>query len=613
MPSTFFGLNISKSGLSAYQSSINTTAHNITNAATEGYSRQKVKKEAAPAQRTHNTYGMQGAGVDVKGVERERNSYYDTKYWSNHGYYGQYQAKMDYMMQIENYFNEIDKDGFNTEFDNFFNALVDLTSEPDSVDKRVTSISYASSLMDYFNALSLNLTAVQEDANDQIKSVCDRINSISDQLLSLNKQIQVIEMTGMKANDLRDQRELLVDELSEYVNVQVQETDVYVTGAVDRYGKPLKAGITDYAIYINNQLLADNLSSNHLVCTPRDELVNLNDRSGLYEVTWNFPDGERFDLNSSGMDGQLKGLFDIRDGNNEENFKGTVSANVGDRVITVDADYVKDIVRINIPDEGYITIASFDYKYNDFQINYDSNGKIASYTFQLEEPVKREAAGVVAHVGESVDFKGIPYYQAQLNEFVRTFAQDFNTLHNKGIDEYEGEGLDFFTAENAVTGNEMILTEENDVSLAGATISAKADSYYRLNVSNVKVNAAITKDSSLFCTRYPEEQGVASCELLKDLVDLKFDEDMFSQGKPSEFLQALVADISVDTSKAKNFEESLTDVLQTIDNQRQSISGVDTNEELANMVIYQNGYNLCSKMISVFNQIYDKLINQTGL
>lgn len=88
---------------------------------------------------------------------------------------------------------------------------------------------------------------------------------------------------------------------------------------------------------------------------------------------------------------------------------------------------------------------------------------------------------------------------------------------------------------------------------------------------------------------------------------------MFSQGNPAEFLQAVVADISVDSSKASNFEKSLTDVLQTIDNQRASISGVDTNEELANLVIYQNGYNLCSRMISVFNQIYDKLINQTGL
>lgn len=613
MPSTFFGLNISKTGLSAYQAGINTTAHNISNAATEGYSRQVVKKQAAPAQRTHNSYGMQGAGVDIISVERERNSYYDTKYWSNHGYYGQYQAKMDYMMQIENYFNEIDKDGFNTEFDNFFNALIDMTSEPDSVDKRVASISYASSLMDYFNSLSLNLTAVQEDANDQIEAVCSRINSISDQLLSLNKQIQVIEMTGMKANDLRDQRELLVDELSEYVNVQIVETDVYVTGAVDRYGKPLKAGITDYAIYINDQLLADNLSANHLVCTPRQELINMNDRSGLYEVTWNFPDGDKFDLNSSGMDGQLKGLFDIRDGNNEENFKGTVSAGVGDRVVTVAADYVKDIVRINIPDEGYITIGSFDYKYSDFLINYDGDGKIASYTFQLEEPVKKEAAGVVAHVGESIDFKGIPYYQAQLNEFVRTFAQDFNMLHNKGIDEHEEKGLDFFTATNPVTGDEMVLTEENDPSLAGASISAKADSYYRLSVSNARVSNTISKDSSRFCTRYPEEQGVASCDLLKELVNLKFDEDMFSQGKPSEFLQALVADISVDTSKAKNFEESLNDVLRTIDNQRQSISGVDSNEELANIAVYQHGYNLCSKMISVFNQIYDKLINQTGL
>lgn len=613
MPSTFFGLNISKTGLSAYQASINTTAHNISNATTDGYSRQTVKKQAAPAQRTHNSYGMQGAGVDINGVERERNAYYDTKYWSNHGYYGQYQAKMDYMMQIENYFNEIDKDGFNTEFDNFFNSLVDLTSEPDSVDKRVTSISYASSLMDYFNALSLNLTAVQEDANDQIKCVCDRINSISDQLLSLNKQIQVIEMTGMKANDLRDQRELLVDELSEYVNVQIVETDVYVTGAVDRYGKPLKAGITDYAVYINDQILADNLLANHLVCTPREELINLNDRTGLYEVTWNFPDGDKFDLNSSGIDGQLKGLFDIRDGNNEENFKGTVSVQEGDTEIIVKADYVSDIVRINIPDKGYITIGSFDYKYSDFVINYDSDGKIASYTFKLDEAIKRDENGVVAHVGESIDFKGIPYYQAQLNEFVRTFAQDFNTLHNKGIDEYEGKGRDFFTATNLVTGEEMVLTEEDDVSLAGAHVSAKEDSYYRLSVSNVRVSNAISKDCSLFCTRYPEEQGVASCELLKDLVDLKFDEDMFSQGKPSEFLQALVADISVDSSKAKGFEESLTDVLKTIDNQRQSISGVDTNEELANLVVYQNGYNLCSKMISVFNQIYDKLINQTGL
>ena len=613
MPSTFFGLNISKSGLSAYQASINTTAHNISNASTDGYSRQNVTKRASDAIRTHNTYGAQGSGVDIISVDRERNSYYDTKYWNNHCYYGQYQAKQDFMSQIENYFNEIDKDGFTTEFDKFFNALVDLTSEPSSSNKKVTATSYASSLMDYFNSLSESLTAVQEDANDQIKSVCDRINSISDQLLSINKQIQAIEITGQKANDLRDQREILVDELSLYVNVTVQENDIVIPGAVNEFGEPLKAGITDYNVYINDQLLADNLKSNHLVCTPRQKELAINDRSGLYEVTWNFEDGIKFDLNSSGMDGQLKGLFDIRDGNNAETFKGTVSASVGDTSVTLEADHIKSINRINIPDEGVLTIGSFDYEYSNFTINYDAKGEIASYTFDLKDPVKKAANQVVARVGEDVDYKGIPYYQAQLNEFVRTFAQEFNTLHNQGTDAAGNKGLDVFTADNNVTGDQMEVIEDGDDALKGAVVSAKKDSYYRITAANVKLNKNIEKDSNLFCTRYPSEQGVESCDLLKKLVDLKSDQDMFSQGNPAEFLQAVVADISVDSSKASNFEKSLTDVLQTIDNQRASISGVDTNEELANLVIYQNGYNLCSRMISVFNQIYDKLINQTAV
>lgn len=613
MSSTFFGLNVAKTGLSAYEASINTTAHNITNAATDGYSRQTVGKQASAAQRTYNTYGMQGTGVDITGVERERNSYYDTKYWDNSCYLGQYAVKSDYMTQIENYFNEIDTDGFTTEFNNFFNSLVDLSDEPDSSDKRVTSISYADSLADYFNSLSLNLTHIQEDANDQIKSICDRINSISDQLLSLNKQIQTIEITGEKANDLRDQRDLLVDELSSYVNVQIVETDVLVRGAVDSNGDPLKAGITDYAVYINDQLLVDNLKSNHLICTPREYETNVNDVVGLYNVTWNFADGDEFDLNSSGMDGQLKGLFDIRDGNNMENFKGTVTANEGDTQITVQADKVNTVNRLNISDTGTISIGSYDYDYSDFTINYDANGDIESYTFDLKTPIKKQVNGVTAHVGESVDFKGIPYYQAQLNEFVRTFAQAFNSVFNQGTDEYGNQGLDFFTAVHSVTGEDMVLNEAGDTALNGATVSAKKDSYYRMTAANISINQEISKDSSMFCTRRSTEQGVASCELLKEMIDLKTDNTMFSQGNPAEFLQSVTADISVDCSKAKNFESSLSDVLNSIDNQRSSISGVDTNEELAQLVMYQNAYNLCSKMISVLNQVYDRLISNTGV
>ena len=242
-------------------------------------------------------------------------------------------------------------------------------------------------------------------------------------------------------------------------------------------------------------------------------------------------------------------------------------------------------------------------------MKFDDEGNVESYTFSLKEPLRRSATDETAKVGQSIDYKGIPYYQAQLNEFVRTFAQEFNQLHNQGVDNNGNAGVDFFTAANATTGEDMVLEEAEQ--LKKTTLSAKTESYYRVTAKNFAVNSNM--DQSTFCTRTADEQGVASCELLKDMVDLKDDVTMFSQGKPSEFLQAITADISVDTSKAKNFESSLTDVLAIIKNQRTSISGVDTNEELANLAIYQNGYNLCSKMMSVFNEIYNKLINETGL
>ena len=121
----------------------------------------------------------------------------------------------------------------------------------------------------------------------------------------------------------------------------------------------------------------------------------------------------------------------------------------------------------------------------------------------MKDPVKKAANQVVARVGEDVDYKGIPYYQAQLNEFVRTFAQEFNTLHNQGTDAAGNKGLDVFTADNNVTGDQMEVIEDGDDALKGAVVSAKKDSYYRITAANVKLNKNIEKDSNLFCTRYP--------------------------------------------------------------------------------------------------------------
>jgi hypothetical protein len=122
---------------------------------------------------------------------------------------------------------------------------------------------------------------------------------------------------------------------------------------------------------------------------------------------------------------------------------------------------VSSLNRLNIPDQGEINVGSYSYEYDGFTIEYDDEGAIESYTFNLKTPLLETMADTKAQVGESVDFKGIPYYQYQLNEFVRTFAQRFNELHNQGIDEHGSAGLDMFTAVNNVTGLDMTLKEES--------------------------------------------------------------------------------------------------------------------------------------------------------
>ena len=104
MPSQFFGLTIASSGLSAYQAALNTTANNISNEQTKGYSRQAANLSASDALRVNAKYGSMGSGVTVNSIKQIRSEYYDTKYWQNQASLGLYETKLGYLEQIENYF-----------------------------------------------------------------------------------------------------------------------------------------------------------------------------------------------------------------------------------------------------------------------------------------------------------------------------------------------------------------------------------------------------------------------------------------------------------------------------------------------------------------------------
>ena len=227
LPSQFFGLNIAYSGLTASNAALNTTGNNISNVETEGYSRQKVTQQAYDALRTFTTYGCAGAGVDTIAIERIRDEFYDVKYWNNNASLGEYDVKQYYMNQIETYFTDDDKlEGFNTIFNKMMNALSEVKKNAGDDTTKTQFIGFANNLTEYFNSMSANLEEIQKDINSEIKNKVDEVNTLGEQIAALNKQINVIELTGSIANELRDKRALLVDQLSLVTNVETEEIPV---------------------------------------------------------------------------------------------------------------------------------------------------------------------------------------------------------------------------------------------------------------------------------------------------------------------------------------------------------------------------------------------------
>lgn len=728
MPSQFFGLNIAYTGLLASNASMNTTANNIANVQTEGYSRQQVTQQAANALRIFQTYGCAGAGVETLAVERVRDDFYDQRYWSNNSRVGEYEQLQYYMKQVESYFDDNGKNaGFKTVFDQLMiTGLEELLKNPDSVTGKEQFVGYAGSLAEYFNGVAGNLEKVQKDVNDEIKVKVDEINSLASEIASLNKQINTIELTGVKANELRDRRTLLVDALSQIVEVDVKETTVSDTNNPDR-----NTGGTRFTIRIaGGQVLVDGNDYNELECVSRtsQEKVNQTDIDGLYDIYWK--DGSKFNIYGGAVGGALRGLMEMRDGNNGEYFHGIISdVDSKENTVTVEVGqhYLMDLNKCNLSDQGgVINLGNREYYYDSwtYSVSYDDDGNATySYTFQLSKDkelnpnsVTNDRLGKQASVGTSVSYQGVPYYMAQMNEWIRTFSQKFNDILVKG---YSGDvpGIELFMANMAAGGGQYVFSDkfrydadkenyraylervdkfkgaykdglrgaqptppvadadiqamvdaykktlkdaddpmgEQEIeqlakfyeqglrdataSMSDAAIDAAADakdadfekeatlsisvgrdvtandSYYLMTAKNFAISSTIENDPSRLANKTKPGDGVEQNDLLELLQKLATDKDKmsFRGSSASEFLQGILADVALNMSRAETFYESFADISYTIDTQRISISGVDEDEEAVNLVKFQNGYNLASKMIQTLTEVYDKLILETGV
>ncbi len=612
MASTFFGLHIGYSGLNAFNASINTTANNVSNVETEGYSRQTVNLQSSSALRVYQKYGSVGTGVTAEKVTQMRDEYYDQKYWYTNPSLGFYDRKVYYMNQIEDYYTDSAANpGFSTILSKMFNSLDSIKDNAGDTSVRNEFISDAEKLCTYFNHTANTLQELQSTINDEIKTVVQQVNSIAQKIALLNKQINTIEQQNGQANELRDQRALLVDELSKIATVDVEENEVVNSNDPDMY-----TGATTFTVKLNGQRLVDTYEYKQLAVSTREAKHNQCDVDGLYDIVW-ADSGNVFNIQSKTLNGSLKALFEMRDGNDEQNIHGVVDGEtIKNNQITITGLNITDLREINLPDEGTLMVNNYEITYKSFTAKVDAEGKVKSITFDLSIPINSQKQEDIANqpltVGTTINYKGIPYYQNQMNNFLRSFSQAFDDIHKQGEDLNGDKGVSFFVADDGAMDREGVFATDYRTLGADGTFANTDDTIYRLTALNVGVSQ-VFDDPKKFAATTNINNGIDNYDNILGMLKLESDTVLYRGNASDKFLQCIYADITVDTQECAVFKSNYESIMDAIQAQRDSVSSVDEDEEAMDLIKFQNAYNLASKVISVMNEMYGQLILNTGV
>jgi len=492
MRTTFGTFNIATSGLFASQRSLDVTSHNISNANTVGYSRQ-VSLQRATMPTYGDPTGVIGTGVETYDIIRMRSEYLDQKYWGQNKTYNEWRVKQEHLESIEDIFNEPSETGIRKAMDEFFTALEELSKKPGDSTCRVAVNEKAVVLTTTINRNGNEILNAIRDINFAVKNKVQEINSLAQQIANLNKHIFNFELGGHKANDLRDQRNVLVDQLSSIVNINVSE----ITG---------EEGNTYFDIKISGVTLVNHISYNQLDTVEetktKPEGDGISDIGGgkISRVIWAGTNDQDVKIES----GELKGLIDVRDGD-----------------------------------------------------------------------------------GSGFSYRGLPYYLNKLNEFAKSFSEAFNAQHKLGIDSAGAAGQAYFFEE---TPPKVI------------------------NCINFKISPAVLANPGLIAASMAND-GESNNGNVSKLIELRKSTSMFStlQGTPDDFVKSFLSALAVDSSQAQRMTTNSKSLVEQTENRRLSESGVSLDEEMTNMVKFQQAYNASARLITTLDKILDTTVNRLGV
>ena len=557
-------LYVGASGLQTSQNALNTTAHNLANIDTTGYTRQQVlqgNRELIKIGESYNNTLQSGLGVAYTDVRAVRDEFLDRQYRTESGRSAYYSTSYEAVSEVNTLFGETEGTEFQASLQNLRDALENLSKSPADATVQAALVSTASQFLDRANAVYSDLRTYQENLNQQIKDQVDKINEYAKQIADLNVKITAYEVSGIESpNDLRDARDQILDELSAYGRIDYRE---------DMQGR--------VKVFFEGVTLVDEDDTNPMVAAilPGDE------ESGFVTPAW-----ERY--------------------NNQKVFNLTqpINADIGSDNGSLKALYFsrgykpgtwKDLEASSYPDP-----------------NFDSD--------QLQGKISFEAygePGKVSFVGPA-GFN-ISEVQAEFDNLIHDITTSINDLLTNDHTNGSPELFTRITTHNSETKTDYsTATTSSDIEAKELDKSIDGNEYVNatFTIANLMINKDLLRQPSLMNNGFIKNDQTVDYETAKKLADIFYDDAHKETLNPNTITKFGYENYYINiVNQYANYGNTYRSVsmgqeasVLNIENSRQQVVGVSDNEELTKMIRFQNAYNANSRYINTINSMLDTLL-----
>lgn len=627
MGSTFSGIELGKRSLLTHTQSITTAGHNISNADTEGYSRQRVQTAAmSPLYRPDLSRaaepGQIGQGVIGTSIERVRDELLDARITAQQHHETYWETRSDYYTMLEQIYNEPADISVRTNMDKFWQAWQELSVYPESQAARQAVVSRGESLTNSINERWNSLRGIGDLIDGDIKATVTQINGYAKQIADLNNDIVRARGLGDNPNDLLDRRDLLVDKLSKLLNITTDQRDP-----------------DEFMVHVNGIVLVQGDIARGF------EMTQTTDNNGYSDVVWADTKSPATEITG----GKLGALVELRDVDvrNEIQSLNTMAMNFSDLV----NDVHRNAVGANgVSGLNFFTQHAFVENVNG---NYDSNGDgnlDRSYIFRFSGTNsldKAEQVGIEGTMTFSAPsgFVEVPYYHTDTVETVINRINDSNAEVKAYLDRNNHLVLKATTAQDSANPDFVIRHVEdsgffltgysgilNASGVGGAYDYGQADAVNALNVNGgaqfavapvtnpagyIEVNQTIRNDVMTVGAAFRGVNGevaMGDARAAVEIAAIRNTPVMIGRQRTfDDYFADSVTNVGLKGEQAELNFESQKVTMNDLRDRRESISGVNIDEELADLLKFQHGYNAAARFITVWDNMIDTVINRLGV